>query len=124
MAKNLKSLAKTTAVVAFVSTAIPLALPLHLTEALSADLREMLPDNIRAAGEITVASDTNFPPFEYIPPGSSEPIGLDVDITNALGEVLGVRFRYVSTAFDGIIPALQAGRSDVGISAMNVTVER
>lgn len=90
----------------------------------SSALNEMLPENIRNAGEITAASDTNFPPYEYVPSGSDYPIGLDVDLADAIGEALGVRVRFVSTAFDGIIPALEAGRYDVGISAINGTVER
>lgn len=127
MQKNstyLGSIAKIASIVAMVSVPISVTLPSLSTAAFSADLGKMLPDDIRAAGEITVASDTNFPPYEYVPSGSSTPIGLDVDIANALGTALGVRIRFISTAFDGIIPALQAGRYNVGISAINDTAER
>lgn len=118
------SITKVASVMAMISMSVSVALPALSTAASSADLGEMLPDDIRAAGEITAASDTNFPPYEYVPSGSSTPIGLDVDIANALGAALGVRVRFISTAFDGIIPALQAGRYNVGISAINDTVER
>jgi polar amino acid transport system substrate-binding protein len=118
------SLAKVASVGFLVFTSVPVSLSLLTTTAMSADLKQMLPEDIQAAGEITVASDTNFAPYEYVPSGSNTPIGLDVDIANALGTALGVRFRFISTAFDGIIPALQAGRYNVGISAINDTAER
>lgn len=127
MQKNsvyLSSISKFVAVMAAISVPASIALPALSTAASPTELGNMLPDDIQAAGEITVASDTNFPPYEYVPSGSNTPIGLDVDIANALGTALGVRVRFISTAFDGIIPALQAGRYNVGISAINDTVER
>lgn len=83
-----------------------------------------LPKGITDKGEVRIASDTNFPPLEFVPANGSEPIGLDVDIANALGQVLGVKMAFVNTKFDGIIPALQAGRYDMGMSGINHTPER
>ena len=47
-------------------------------------LWDMLPSHIQKAGEITAASDTNFPPHEYMQPGTNTLVGLDVDIAKGL----------------------------------------
>lgn len=83
-----------------------------------------LPEDIKNRGTLRIASDTNFPPLEFIPEGETEVIGLDVDIAEALGDVLGIEVQFTNTKFDGIIPALTAGRYDVGMSGINHTEER
>ena len=43
---------------------------------------------------------------------------------NAIGEEAGLDVQYESLPFDGLIPALQAGRVNAAISAMTITPER
>src|SRR5205814_8260276 len=51
--------------------------------------------------------------------------GLEWDLAQALGQQLGVSVTFVDdTDFAGIIGALQAGRFDIVMSAMNDTAER
>jgi polar amino acid transport system substrate-binding protein len=45
-------------------------------------------------------------------------IGFDADLGAALGQVLGVKFDFQNTNFDGIIGGLDAGRYDVGLASM------
>ena len=56
--------------------------------------------------------------------GSDELTGVDVDLGHAIGAKLGIDFEFEQQAFDGIIPALQAGNFDVTITAMTSSVER
>ncbi len=51
-------------------------------------------------------------------------IGFEIDVATRLAEDLGVEVNLVPTAWDGIIPALLAGKFDVIISGMTVTTER
>jgi polar amino acid transport system substrate-binding protein len=81
-----------------------------------------LPANIKSAGKITVCSDETYPPEEYLEGGKA--VGSDVDMGNALGQVLGVQFQFQNTGFDGIIAALLAKRCDVVISGLTQTPER
>lgn len=83
-----------------------------------------LPAEVREAGEVRVASDVSYPPLEYFEADGKTVTGFDHDLGQALGKRLGVRFRFVNTGFDGIIPALQAGRFDVVMSAMTDNKER
>jgi polar amino acid transport system substrate-binding protein len=60
------------------------------------------------------------------PVGEPEPQvrGIDPDLAAELGRKLGVRFTFVNTAFDELIPALQARQFDLIISSMTATPER
>jgi polar amino acid transport system substrate-binding protein len=100
------------------------------------DLGQRLPQRIRTAREIRVGSDVSYAPVEFYdafapdvldrPVGEPEPQvrGIDPDLAAELGRKLGVRFTFVNTAFDQLIPSLKAGDFDVIISSMTATAER
>ncbi len=75
------------------------------------------PASIAAAGKIVYCSDISFPPFESYT-GSNKPVGVDIDIGNALAALMGVKAVWANTQFDGIIPALQAKKCDAIISGL------
>ncbi|GAA2031068.1 ABC transporter substrate-binding protein [Agromyces tropicus] len=86
---------------------------------------ELLPADIAEAGAVKVATDAPYAPFEmFEEEGSDELTGVDVDLGHAIGGKLGIDFDFQQQAFDGIIPALQAGNFDVTITAMTSSVER
>ncbi|NLT36373.1 MAG: basic amino acid ABC transporter substrate-binding protein [Gaiellales bacterium] len=74
-------------------------------------------------GKLQAGSDTAFPPFEYSD-GKGGYIGFDVDILTSLCKKMGLELVMVSTAWDGIIPALVSDRFDIIGSAMSITDER
>jgi polar amino acid transport system substrate-binding protein len=82
------------------------------------DLAAMLPAKISSAGTVRVASAVSFPPMESFDTDNKTVIGFDADLGAALGEVLGVKFDFQNTNFDGIIGGLDAGRYDVGLASM------
>jgi polar amino acid transport system substrate-binding protein len=100
------------------------------------DLGRRLPQRIRSAREIRVGSDISYAPVEFYdafapdvlerPVGEPEPQvrGIDPDLATELGRKLGVRFTFVNTAFDELIPSLQASDFDLIISSMTATSER
>ncbi len=53
-----------------------------------------------------------------------ELIGFEIDVATQLAEDMGVEAEFVPTAWDGIIPALLAGKFDVIIGGMTITPER
>ena len=94
---------------------------IHVDEA----LHDSLPAEIQDAGVVRVATDVPYAPFEMFESnGDSRIVGLDYDLGQALGSPLGVRFEFSQQAFDGIIPAIQAGKFDIVMSAMTDTKER
>lgn len=65
-------------------------------------------------------------PFEFYrtEEGAQEIVGYDIDTAYALGEILGVKVEVKGADFNGLIPALQAGRADFVMSAMTPNPER
>jgi polar amino acid transport system substrate-binding protein len=78
---------------------------------------------IKEKGVITIGMDDTLPPMEYRN-DKNELIGFDIDFAEVLAKELGVKVEFVPSAWDGIIPGLDAKRFDMILSAMNVTEER
>lgn len=83
----------------------------------------LLPQEYKDKGEINVASDIPYPPMEILADDGTVS-GLDYDLSQALGQQLGVKVSFNKQAWDSIIPSLQSGNHDIIMSGMNDTVER
>ncbi len=80
-------------------------------------------DKIKAAGKLTVLTNAAFPPFEYL--GSdNKPAGVDIDLAQAIADELGVTLEVVDMDFDGIVPAIQTGKGDLGVAGITASDER
>ncbi len=51
-------------------------------------------------------------------------IGFEIDVATKVAEDMGMKVEFVPTAWDGIIPALIAGKFDVIIGGMSITAKR
>ncbi len=76
------------------------------------------------AKKLTVACDTNFPPFEFKDPATGKHTGFDVDLWKAIAQELGLEYELQPMDFNGIIPGLQSGQLDVGIAGITIKPER
>ena len=74
-------------------------------------------------GTYTVCSDLPWPPFEMTTE-SGEFFGFDMDVMRAIAAVKGFDIEIQNLAFDSIIPAVRAGRCDVGASGFTITADR
>ena len=81
-----------------------------------AALASRVPAEIAAAGVIQVATDTTYPPMEFVDQG--EFVGVDIDLAEAIGAVLGLPVEFSDEAFSTISAAVAVGRFDLGISAL------
>ncbi|CAK7255073.1 MULTISPECIES: ABC transporter substrate-binding protein [unclassified Shinella] len=87
-------------------------------------LASRLPEKIKAAGVLTIGSDTAYAPWEFLSEKDGQtPEGIDVDIANAIGKKLGVKIDFQTSAFEAILPALGT-KFDIGVSAFSITNER
>ncbi|MER8220568.1 ABC transporter substrate-binding protein [Streptomyces sp. NPDC094143] len=85
----------------------------------------LLPADVRRSGTLRVGSSIGFPPGAYYPNGPDEaPAGQDIDLTDAVAKVLGVRLQRQDASFETILPALGSGKYDVGTGNFGVTTER
>ena len=71
---------------------------------------------------ISIGSDTTYPPHEFIEDGVVK--GFDVDVVAAICERINCVPNWVTTAGDGIFPALADGQFDMVVSGVTITEER
>ncbi len=76
----------------------------------------------RSNGVLNMATNAEFRPYEYIE--NNEIIGIDVDMAQAICDVLGMELKITDMKFDSIISAVQSGKADVGVAGMTVTEDR
>ena len=86
------------------------------------DIIAQLPQGALDDGVLDVAASTDYAPAEFLDP-SGKAVGYDVDLTNAIAAVLGVRGKVHTAEFDSIIASI-GSKYDAGISSFTVTPER
>jgi ABC-type amino acid transport substrate-binding protein len=82
--------------------------------------RDATSARIRESGVWRVGMDPSFPPFESIDPATGRPVGLDVDLVNAIAARWGVRAEIIGVGFDELVDAVAARRVDSAVSALPV----
>jgi len=92
--------------------------------ATAAPLASLLPQAIRDKGELVVGSDVAYAPVEYFDADGKTVLGLDPDLAKAMGDKLGVTFRFTNATFDGLITSLKSKRIDLIMSAMSDNKKR
>lgn len=85
---------------------------------------KLVPASIKSKGTITVAADASYAPDEFIGPDGHTVVGMDADLSKALGAVMGLKVNVVNATFATIIPGLSAGRYDMGASSFTDTKAR
>ena len=73
-------------------------------------------------GCLTMATNAQFPPYEYYEGDSI--VGIDAEIAGAIAEKLGLELVIEDMEFDSIIEAVKTGKADIGLAGMTVTPER
>jgi polar amino acid transport system substrate-binding protein len=87
-------------------------------------LHELLPASVRERGVIRVGTDPSYAPMAFFDTDGRTIIGVEPDLGEAIGKVLGVEVQFVNSAFTGLIDAVVAGRFDLAMSAITDTPER
>jgi polar amino acid transport system substrate-binding protein len=75
-------------------------------------------DAVQGKGELVVGLCAEYPPFESRG-ATKTPEGFDVDLSNAIGEKLGVKVKIVDTAWEGLLGGVNKGDYNVLITAMS-----
>jgi len=79
-------------------------------------------EKIQSSGKMTVYTDPNFSPFEFLADG--KPVGVDIEIALAIATELGVDVTFSEANFDSILMAIKGGKGDIAISGFTITDER
>lgn len=75
-----------------------------------------------AGGVLTMATNAEFPPYEYHDGGDI--VGIDIEVAEAIAEKLGMTLEVEDIAFDSIIPEIQSGKADIGMAGITVDEDR
>jgi octopine/nopaline transport system substrate-binding protein len=73
--------------------------------------------------EIVIATEGAFPPYNLTRPDGTLD-GYDIELGKNLCERMKIKCAFVAQAFDGIIPALNAGKFDAIMAGMSATEKR
>jgi polar amino acid transport system substrate-binding protein len=87
-------------------------------------LAAKVPDAIKSDGVIKIGTDATYAPSEFLDTDGKTVIGFDVDLFNAVAAKLGLKTEWQSAKFDAIIPGVQSGKYEMGISSFTINDER
>ncbi len=79
--------------------------------------------DVQKAGKLVIGTSPDFPPFESLATdGSVE--GIEIEIMELICKELGVELEIKQMDFDSVLPGVQTGKFNVGVSGISVTPER
>jgi polar amino acid transport system substrate-binding protein len=87
-------------------------------------LAAKVPAAIKSDGKVLIGTDASYAPNEFLDTDGKTVIGWDVDLFNAVAAKLGLKTEYQSATFDAIIPGVQSGKYEMGISSFTINPER
>lgn len=105
------------------STKSSTSTPATTTIARDDALASLLPEALRTSGTMTVGTNVPYEPNEFLD-RSGRLVGFDIDLMNAVGQVLGVRPDYQRMAFASMLDKVSDGGVDAAISSITDTSER
>ena len=79
--------------------------------------------SVQKKGKLSIATSPDFPPFESLT-DSTTVEGIEIDILQLICNKLGVKLEINQMDFDSVLPGVQAGKFDVGVSGITITEQR
>lgn len=80
-------------------------------------------DTVLKSGTLRVSTDPNYAPQSFLKPdGTFE--GFDIDVATEIAKRLGVKVEFQTPSWDAITAGSWAGRWDVSVGSMTITVPR
>jgi polar amino acid transport system substrate-binding protein len=87
-------------------------------------LADKVPAAVKSDGKILIGTDSSYAPNEFLDTDGKTVIGFDVDLFNAVAAKLGLTTEWQSAVFDAIIPGIQSGKYEAGVSSFTINDER
>jgi polar amino acid transport system substrate-binding protein len=87
------------------------------------DIAATVPEDVRNSGKLVVGVNIPDPPNDFKDP-EGKIVGFDVDLMTAVAAVLGLTVDYRESDFAKIIPSIDGGTYNVGMSSFTDTKER
>lgn len=80
---------------------------------------QALPERIKTAGKLVIATQPNYPPIAFKDPATNQLSGFDIELGEAIGKELGLKVEWQETAFAQMLPSIQTGRVDMAMAGMS-----
>ena len=80
-------------------------------------------ESVQKAGKLVIGTSPDFPPFEMLD-NSGNVIGIEIEIMELICKELGVELEIKTMDFDSVLPGVQTGKFNVGVSGISVTPAR
>ncbi|MFR2063660.1 MAG: transporter substrate-binding domain-containing protein, partial [Streptococcus sp.] len=79
---------------------------------------------IKENKKLVVAVSPDYAPFEFktLVDGKDQVVGSDIKLAQAIADELGVKLEVTTMSFDNVLSSLQAGKADIAISGISVTM--
>ncbi|MBR4993084.1 MAG: basic amino acid ABC transporter substrate-binding protein [Lachnospiraceae bacterium] len=74
------------------------------------------------ADELVMATNAEFPPYEYHQ--GDKIVGIDVEICQAIADEMGRKLVIEDMGFDSIITSVYTGKADLGVAGLTITEDR
>src|ERR671936_1442853 len=87
-------------------------------------LESKVPAQIKSDGKIVIGTDSTYAPSEFLDTDGKTVIGFDVDLFNAVAAKLGLKTEWVPAKFDAIIPGVESGKYELGVSSFTINADR
>lgn len=89
-----------------------------------AKLSAMVPAAIKSDSKLVIGTDASYPPNESVNPATRKIVGWDIELADAVAAKLGLKTEYQNAGFDTILPGIQSGKYEMGVSSFTDTKER
>ena len=80
-------------------------------------------ESVQKAGKLIIGTSPDFPPFESLS-ADGQVEGIEIEIMELICQELGIELEIKQMDFDSVLPGVQTGKFNVGVSGISVTPER
>jgi polar amino acid transport system substrate-binding protein len=87
-------------------------------------LAAKVPAEIKSDGKLLIGTDPTYAPNEFLDADGKTVVGFDVDLFNAVAAKLGLETEWQPSKFADIIPGVQSGKYEAGVSSFTINDER
>jgi polar amino acid transport system substrate-binding protein len=94
------------------------------SSSVDAALAAKVPAEVKSAGKLIIGTDSTYPPNEFLDTDGKTVIGFDVDLFKAVAGKFGLTTEWRSDVFGNIIPGVNTGKYNVGVSSFTINADR
>jgi polar amino acid transport system substrate-binding protein len=87
-------------------------------------LAAKVPDAVKSDGKIVIGTDPTYAPNEFLEADGKTVVGFDVELFDAVAAKLGLEAEWQPSKFADIIPGVQSGKYEAGVSSFTINDER